>query len=187
MASLEAPELTQLGVEHVERSVLDGVDEHTRQPPPHSRTARTASARPRPVSMPPVANADPSTGITGPEQASHGQEHRPQGHSSSRRGTSRTTVRVIGNYSLGKTLGAGSMGKVKLAYHNQTGEKVCSRRAHIKPSVLINFPPSLLSKLSRGLAGLILTLETHQRPSSLGKQQRMLQRRSGRSGRPLCL
>lgn len=32
--------------------------------------------------------------------------------------------RVLGDYTLGKTLGAGSMGKVKLAYHNITGEKV---------------------------------------------------------------
>jgi hypothetical protein len=166
--------------------VLDGVNEHTRQPLPHSRTARTASARPRPASMPPVSNADPLTGTSAPEQVSNGQEHRAQGHSSSRRGTSRTTVKVIGNYSLGKTLGAGSMGKVKLAYHNQTGEKVCSRWAHIKPSVLINFPPSLLSKLFQDLAGLTRTLETRRRLSSPGKQQRMLQRRSGRSGRPLC-
>ena len=31
---------------------------------------------------------------------------------------------MLGDYTLGKTLGAGSMGKVKLAYHNITGEKV---------------------------------------------------------------
>ena len=33
-------------------------------------------------------------------------------------------VRVIGDYALGKTLGAGSMGKVKLAHHIVTGERV---------------------------------------------------------------
>ncbi|EJD36446.1 Pkinase-domain-containing protein [Auricularia subglabra TFB-10046 SS5] len=33
-------------------------------------------------------------------------------------------VRLIGDYALGKTLGAGSMGKVKLAHHIVTGERV---------------------------------------------------------------
>jgi serine/threonine protein kinase len=33
--------------------------------------------------------------------------------------------RILGDYTLSKTLGAGSMGKVKLATHNITGEKVC--------------------------------------------------------------
>jgi serine/threonine protein kinase len=32
--------------------------------------------------------------------------------------------RILGDYTLSKTLGAGSMGKVKLAHHNVTGEKV---------------------------------------------------------------
>ncbi|KAH7098524.1 kinase-like domain-containing protein [Auriculariales sp. MPI-PUGE-AT-0066] len=36
----------------------------------------------------------------------------------------RSRVRVIGDYALGKTLGAGSMGKVKLAHHLVTGERV---------------------------------------------------------------
>ncbi|KAH8813841.1 hypothetical protein DL96DRAFT_1472528 [Flagelloscypha sp. PMI_526] len=35
-----------------------------------------------------------------------------------------TRNRVLGDYTLGKTLGAGSMGKVKLAVHNGTGEKL---------------------------------------------------------------
>lgn len=126
MASAVSPEMGQNGVEHVERSTVQQVDEqgeHTlRQPPPR---ARTASSRPRPVSMPPVSNTDALPATTGSEQPSHRDEQRAQGHSSSRRGNTRQTVRVIGNYSLGKTLGAGSMGKVKLAYHNQTGEKVC--------------------------------------------------------------
>ena len=37
----------------------------------------------------------------------------------------RTTNRILGDYTLSKTLGAGSMGKVKLAIHNISGEKVC--------------------------------------------------------------
>lgn len=40
----------------------------------------------------------------------------------------RGSSRVLGDYTLGKTLGAGSMGKVKLAYHNLTGEKVRNLR-----------------------------------------------------------
>ena len=39
----------------------------------------------------------------------------------------RSTNRILGDYTLSKTLGAGSMGKVKLAHHNITGEKVSSR------------------------------------------------------------
>jgi serine/threonine protein kinase len=33
--------------------------------------------------------------------------------------------RIIGNYTLVNTLGSGSMGKVRLAVHNITGDKVC--------------------------------------------------------------
>lgn len=36
----------------------------------------------------------------------------------------RSTNRILGDYTLSKTLGAGSMGKVKLAHHSITGEKV---------------------------------------------------------------
>lgn len=36
----------------------------------------------------------------------------------------RSSNRILGDYTLSKTLGAGSMGKVKLATHNVTGEKV---------------------------------------------------------------
>ncbi|KAJ7472051.1 Pkinase-domain-containing protein [Mycena latifolia] len=47
--------------------------------------------------------------------------------------------RVLGNYTLSKTLGAGSMGKVKLATHNVTGEKLAIKilpraRAPSQPS-----------------------------------------------------
>jgi serine/threonine protein kinase len=46
----------------------------------------------------------------------------------SRNGTSksgRSSNRQLGDYTLSKSLGAGSMGKVKLAHHNLTGHKVC--------------------------------------------------------------
>ncbi|KAJ7640305.1 Pkinase-domain-containing protein [Mycena polygramma] len=45
--------------------------------------------------------------------------------------------RVLGDYTLSKTLGAGSMGKVKLATHNVTGEKLAVKilpRARIGPT-----------------------------------------------------
>ncbi|KAH8115550.1 hypothetical protein DFH11DRAFT_1585319, partial [Phellopilus nigrolimitatus] len=36
----------------------------------------------------------------------------------------RNSSRVLRDYTLGKTLGAGSMGEVELAYHDLTGEKL---------------------------------------------------------------
>ncbi|PVG02349.1 Pkinase-domain-containing protein [Serendipita vermifera] len=128
MASSEATDTVQVGFEHVERAMGNGVasnvDTTLDHPPPQRRTARPTNGRPRPVSMPPVANTDAPNVQAAAEQSHSSHDQRSQGHSSSRRGASRATVRVIGNYSLGKTLGAGSMGKVKLAYHNQTGEKL---------------------------------------------------------------
>ena len=38
--------------------------------------------------------------------------------------SSRSSNKILGDYTLSKVLGAGSMGKVKLAIHNVTGEKV---------------------------------------------------------------
>lgn len=59
---------------------------------------------------------------------SYVQDERPQNGGSSRHRADgskpRTTNRILGDYTLTKTLGAGSMGKVKLAHHNITGEKV---------------------------------------------------------------
>jgi serine/threonine protein kinase len=49
----------------------------------------------------------------------HGQNR--QGSTSKQ---SRSSNRILGDYTLTKTLGAGSMGKVKLAIHNVTDEKV---------------------------------------------------------------
>ncbi|KAF8628972.1 hypothetical protein AX15_003612 [Amanita polypyramis BW_CC] len=101
------------------------------------------SHRPRPVSMPPQSyhlnpSPGPATAFASPNSSEprdrpnmpaddapqHSRKHRDSSHthgSSSRSGRSN---RVLGDYTLGKTLGAGSMGKVKLAVHNVTGEKL---------------------------------------------------------------
>ncbi|KAI9448749.1 hypothetical protein BJY52DRAFT_304999 [Lactarius psammicola] len=42
----------------------------------------------------------------------------------------RKTNRILGDYTLSKTLGAGSVGKVKLAHHNLSGEKL---RREVRP------------------------------------------------------
>lgn len=72
-----------------------------------------SSSRQRPASMPPQAQAAPSSNENRSRSSHQDSHHR-----------SRPTGRVVGSYTLTKTLGAGSMGKVKLAVHNQTGEKV---------------------------------------------------------------
>ena len=86
------------------------------------RAASATSSRPRPVSMPPPSYA------TSPDERTqrHPQDtprtaQRTDGSSSNR---ARGSSRILGDYTLSKTLGAGSMGKVKLAHHNVTGEKV---------------------------------------------------------------
>lgn len=57
----------------------------------------------------------------GPAPVVIAQESRPSGKS----GKSRTTIpAATGNWILGKTIGAGSMGKVKLARRAEGGEQV---------------------------------------------------------------
>lgn len=118
------------------------------QPLPSQRTETTPqpvprypqSQRPRPMSMPPQAynTGTPTAGGPSPatsssetrdrsqmaadEPTSSRRQHRDAGNSSNSR-PSRSN-RILGDYTLSKTLGAGSMGKVKLATHNITGEKV---------------------------------------------------------------
>jgi serine/threonine protein kinase KIN1/2 len=83
---------------------------------------RTTSVnKPRPVSMPPQPSVPPAND----RDRQHGEDGaRRGGKTESVSGTRRTSNRVLGDYTLSKTLGAGSMGKVKLAHHNITGEKV---------------------------------------------------------------
>ncbi|KAF8129971.1 hypothetical protein EV363DRAFT_1168110 [Boletus edulis] len=75
--------------------------------------------------MPPQAYS------TSPQTSSSDRDRQPmsdQKHRQHRDGStskqSRSTNKVLGDYTLTKTLGAGSMGKVKLATHNVTDEKL---------------------------------------------------------------
>ncbi|KZT65523.1 Pkinase-domain-containing protein [Daedalea quercina L-15889] len=89
------------------------------QPPPPSpspapnRRPSSSAHKPRPVSMPPNNFATPERDAR--------DDGRGREQSSSK---SRSTNRILGDYTLSKTLGAGSMGKVKLAHHSITGEKL---------------------------------------------------------------
>ncbi len=96
----------------------NGVTNTAAQAVPRRSTSTNAS-KPRPVSMPP----QPSAGSDDRQRASDGASgsRRPDAPAGSR---SRSSHRILGDYTLSKTLGAGSMGKVKLAHHNVTGEKV---------------------------------------------------------------
>jgi serine/threonine protein kinase KIN1/2 len=81
--------------------------------------AAPRSSRPRPVSMPPQSYATEKE----KQYVEDGKQHRSPREAIPGK-PSRTTNRLLGDYTLSKTLGAGSMGKVKLATHNITGEKV---------------------------------------------------------------
>lgn len=89
----------------------------------------------RPVSMPPQAYSSP------PPTASPSSEpkHRSSiNNNSGNNKPSRGSTRVLGDYILTKTLGAGSMGKVKLAIHNVTEEKFAIKilpRVHPSASI----------------------------------------------------
>ena len=96
-------------------------------PFPTPRPQTVNGARPRPLSMPMAPQqyiapgGDPQSLVESNANANaniavNGSDRRTQ--------KARSSNRVLGDYTLGKTLGAGSMGKVKLAYHNITGEKV---------------------------------------------------------------
>jgi hypothetical protein len=126
-------------------------------PASQTRPPRPLPSPGRPVSMPPqafggtthlaAAGAGPST-VTG----SSSDKERPADdtlHAKRRDGNTkgRSSHKILGDYTLSKTLGAGSMGKVKLAVHNVTGEKVGVVVGIIKKIVFsIKKRHSLLSK-----------------------------------------
>lgn len=78
-----------------------------------------------------------------PASANHGQ---PNATAQPRRRTTITTP--TGNWALGKTIGAGSMGKVKLAKNIETGEQVTIAFSfYFLPPILPHFRPSLETAL----------------------------------------
>ncbi|KAG1721894.1 Pkinase-domain-containing protein [Suillus lakei] len=92
------------------------------RPLPSPRPQAT-SHRPRPVSMPPQAFSTPTSSSDRERQQTTDSKHRQiRDGSTSKQG--RSSNRILGDYTLTKTLGAGSMGKVKLAIHNVTEEKL---------------------------------------------------------------
>ncbi|KZS95338.1 Pkinase-domain-containing protein [Sistotremastrum niveocremeum HHB9708] len=86
--------------------------------PPVARASTSASGRPRPLSLPPQTLRPPEA--VSAETAARQLDV----HTSSAEPRKRSPNRILGDYTLSKTLGAGSMGKVKLAHHNGTGEKL---------------------------------------------------------------
>ncbi|KAF5391097.1 hypothetical protein D9757_003156 [Collybiopsis confluens] len=122
--------------------------QHPQQQQPHLRS--NPSMRPRPVSMPPQSYNTPPPPISNAASSNvddraterdnpnrDRERDRERRHASSNR-PSRSN-RILGDYTLSKTLGAGSMGKVKLATHNMTGEQLAVK---ILPRVNPAAPPT---------------------------------------------
>ncbi|KAF5319597.1 hypothetical protein D9619_008686 [Psilocybe cf. subviscida] len=110
-------------------------------PAPVPRGTTSNAHRPRPVSMPPQSFAPENKS----QSAANGDENRERRRHRDEHGSStgRSTRgnRLLGDYTLSKTLGAGSMGKVKLATHNITGEKLAVKilpRSHPQPPPVVN-------------------------------------------------
>jgi hypothetical protein len=113
--------------------------------PPNSPTMASTTApiprgtvpRPRPMSLPPQTFSPSHSGTSSDRTRQYNEQPHAAAHRQSQRSVDptrpRTTNRILGDYTLSKTLGAGSMGKVKLAHHNVSGEKVC------KPFILSSY------------------------------------------------
>ena len=118
----------------------------TVQPAPSQRRPAASSQRPRPMSMPPQSYAQSNGPVPAERERQPTEENpkRQQGRDHSTPRASRGSSRVLGDYTLGKTLGAGSMGKVKLAQHASNDEKVCLLFALFRAyQVLMDRPSSL--------------------------------------------
>jgi hypothetical protein len=89
---------------------------------------RGTASKPRPMSLPPASFSPSYSGTSSERPRQYVEQPIASAQRHSQRGLEppkqRTTNRILGEYTLSKTLGAGSMGKVKLAHHNTTGEKV---------------------------------------------------------------
>ncbi|KAG9087304.1 serine/threonine-protein kinase KIN2 [Ceratobasidium sp. UAMH 11750] len=118
-----------------------------------------AIAARRPVSMPPQSSNSPAVAIVGGERMSV-DENRERENSARRERSERrdkssgeksSRGRVLGDYVLTKTLGAGSMGKVKLAVHTPTNQKLAIK---IVPRVSTNTSgtPLTASQLAKAQA-----------------------------------
>lgn len=90
-------------------------DSPSRRSEDPSRTAESSRRHSRYASDASTASAMPINGVTADPRSGQVQPRR------------RTTIATpnTGTWALGKTIGAGSMGKVKLAKHQETGEQVC--------------------------------------------------------------
>jgi hypothetical protein len=89
-----------------------------------TRGSTPSSRRPRPLSMPPQSYAPVVAATADVSDSKNDENSQRRKHREEHTKPSRSN-RILGDYTLSKTLGAGSMGKVKLATHNITGEKVC--------------------------------------------------------------
>ncbi|KAG8731940.1 serine/threonine-protein kinase KIN2, partial [Ceratobasidium sp. 414] len=109
---------------------------------PHVINPVAIAAR-RPVSMPPQLPNSPAMAIVGGKRMSVDENRERENSTRWERSERRDKVsgekpsrgRVLGDYVLTKTLGAGSMGKVKLAAHTPTGQKLTIK---IAPRVSTN-------------------------------------------------
>jgi len=126
---------------------------HTPSPPvparvPHAPTASANKTRGLSPPLPYTATTGVVSGAaTSSSDGSDTTSSRRQHRDGSSSGTSREN-RILGDYTLSKTMGVGSMGKFKLATHNVTGEKVLvtpSLSTHLSSSVF-SPSPSLLSR-----------------------------------------
>ncbi|KZT58038.1 Pkinase-domain-containing protein [Calocera cornea HHB12733] len=117
-------------------SPLRNATTNTTAPPPPTANGTASSSRPsraRPLSMPP----QPATPVeTRRYEEDTPRSARPSASTTVDGGRSKSSARVVGDYTMTKTLGAGSMGKVKLATHNVTGEKLAIKIVPRSPTAL---------------------------------------------------
>ncbi|KAI0922430.1 hypothetical protein AcV7_005966 [Taiwanofungus camphoratus] len=127
------------------------------------RRSSSSAHKPRPLSMPPQSDA---TTTPAPPERDRDRQHGDDGGRHSQRGEPgssakpRSTNRILGDYTLSKTLGAGSMGKVKLAHHSLTGEKLAVKilpRA-TPPSGSVSNPDAAAKQASKDASKEIRTL-----------------------------